>query len=186
MSIILAVANNATPHLLHVVKPMHSNQLANVSRKLCGMLKDVFKTTKQSITFDSENKLSLMNLKFSCDVPMGNIRKTVLDFETSEAIDLTIIGTHGIRGLKELVIGTKAMEILHYSSQTLMTIPTDYKTNTIERVLYPIRNAKGASQKIDYINPFFTNKLQQTHLLGIYHAHHDDEIYDVTNTLKDI
>jgi len=186
IALLIAAENKAKLHIVHVTKAMDLHQFANVNRKVIGMLKDSVESVRKALNENSEIIIDILSLEINYEVKMGPIGKKIREFEMTEEIDLTIIGTHGIYGLKEMIAGTTAMEILKYTSRPVITIPKEFKKKRFESVLYPIRNILGTSEKFQYLTSFFETNNLRIHLLTIYSINNEKDAYALTNKMKEL
>ncbi|GEP51031.1 hypothetical protein FNO01nite_17030 [Flavobacterium noncentrifugens] len=186
MAVRIAVANKAQLNIIHVIKPMKLEQFANVHQKVVAMLKSVVTRTISDMTKESSDKIEIVTMTINFEVEMGDVGAIINEFEKSSKIDLTIIGTHGVRSLQEMWSGTTAMEILKHTSCPALTIPCEFKNTTIDSVLYPIRNTDGYATKLDYLIPFSIRSKLKLHLVAIYKVSDVDEVYGLTNKLKEV
>ena len=66
----------------------------------------------------------------------------ILDYAEKNEIDLIVMGTHGRRGLKHLLLGSVAEEVVRLSASPVLTIHEQKEpipfTSTMERILVPV------------------------------------------------
>jgi universal stress protein A len=115
----LAQQFNAELHLLHV----HTEPLLNVSPPIAGFLPPGYQ--------DEVNKgLQAELAKLAQDVGVTVVRKLlegnavteVIRYANDNRIDLIVIGTHGRTGLKHLLIGSVAENVVRNASCPVLTI----------------------------------------------------------------
>jgi len=186
MGIRFTLANRAELHVIHVIKSMELKQFANVRKKVLDMLKGAVKRTIKEMAKSDDEKIDIVTLLINFEVNMGTVGTAIAEFEKEFEIDLTIIGTHGVKSIKEVIAGTTAMDILKHTSCPALTIPLEFKKHTIASVLYPIRNTDGYATKLDYLIPFTVQSNLAIHLLAIYNVSHNEEIYALTDKLKEV
>jgi nucleotide-binding universal stress UspA family protein len=61
----------------------------------------------------------------------------VLDYAEQEGIDLVVMGTHGRRGLRRVVLGSVAEDVLHRTDLPVLVVPEAAPRRTPRRVLAP-------------------------------------------------
>ena len=102
--------------LLHVVEPVSyageygylslENQATEASKEL----------EKLKATFSSEN------LEIECVTRIGRAFKEVTEFADEKIIDLLVISTHGYTGLKHVLMGSVAEQIVRYATCPVLTV----------------------------------------------------------------
>ena len=66
------------------------------------------------------------------------------------------------------------MNILKYSSATVITIPKEFKGSQFESILYPVRKTDHVFDKFSFLAPFPKKKEFRIHLLTIYDNSEED------------
>jgi len=65
----------------------------------------------------------------------------VIEYAEEQAVDLVVMGTHGRRGLKRMLVGSVAEEVVHEASCSVMTVREKQQTPnqpSIDRILVPV------------------------------------------------
>jgi nucleotide-binding universal stress UspA family protein len=89
-----------------------------------------FNATRERIRDESikylanvESKLVSEGIKVRAELLMGNRPAEIIsDYARNNGIDLIIISTHGYTGLKKLILGSVALEVLHNSHAPVLLI----------------------------------------------------------------
>jgi len=89
-----------------------------------------FNATRERIRNDSikyladvEARLSSEGIKVKTEILMGRRpAETISDYAQNNGIDLIIICTHGYTGLKKLMFGSVALEVLHNSQAPVLLV----------------------------------------------------------------
>lgn len=67
----------------------------------------------------------------------GLASRAILDYATHEDIDLVVMGTHGRRGLKRVMLGSVTEEVLQRSEVPVLVVPPGTGEDTVTHVLAP-------------------------------------------------
>jgi nucleotide-binding universal stress UspA family protein len=65
----------------------------------------------------------------------------VIEYAEAQAVDLVVMGTHGRRGIKRMLVGSVAEEVVHEASCSVMTVREKQQTPnhpSIDRILVPV------------------------------------------------
>lgn len=67
----------------------------------------------------------------------GLASHTILDYATHEDMDLVVMGTHGRRGIKRVMLGSVTEEVLQRSDLPVLVVPPGTGEDTVTHVLAP-------------------------------------------------
>ncbi len=67
----------------------------------------------------------------------GLASRTILDYATHEGMDLVVMGTHGRRGIKRVMLGSVTEEVLQRSDLPVLVVPPGTGEDTVTHVLAP-------------------------------------------------
>jgi nucleotide-binding universal stress UspA family protein len=57
-------------------------------------------------------------------VEVGNPAEIIMDFAKRSGVDLIVMSTHGRKGVKHMLLGSVAEEVIRYSPVPVMTVPS--------------------------------------------------------------
>lgn len=85
----------------------------------------------------------------------GDARVTILDYAISSGADLIVMGTHGRRGFKRLLLGSVTETVLREASCPVLTVPPHApaaasEEATFKRILCPIDFSPSALQALGF------------------------------------
>ncbi|WP_158728815.1 universal stress protein [Flavobacterium sp. I-STPA6A] len=136
-----------------------------------------------------KHEMSIVNntvLKVVSSVEVGLIDSVIEEYEKKNNIDITVIGTHGITGYDETVLGSTAMTIIKKSSCPVLSIPPFFGKTSFKSILFPVRFVEGIEEKYDYVKPIIEKNEASIHLLGVFEPENNEEIYPITEELQNI
>jgi nucleotide-binding universal stress UspA family protein len=77
----------------------------------------------------------------------------ILDYAEEDGADLIVIGSHGRRGIRRLLLGSVAEEVLREAACPVLIVREDAKRSTeaeVKRILVPIDFSKQTALALDY------------------------------------
>ena len=75
--------------------------------------------------------------KVSSFVEFGGATPTIREFISTKKIDLIIMGTHGVSGLKEFFVGSNTEKIVRTSNVPVISIKGSVKYSSIKNIVFP-------------------------------------------------
>jgi nucleotide-binding universal stress UspA family protein len=100
----------------------------------------------------------------------------ILDYATEKGIDLVVMGTHGRRGLRRLLLGSVAEEVVRLAPCPVLTVPEREQgasPDEIERIVVPVDFSEHAKLALAYAVELADAYGAQLHLLHVI----DEVIY---------
>jgi len=88
-------------------------------------------------------------------VERGTVREVVMEMVQQKGIDLLVIGTHGRKGFKKLVLGSMAEELFRGSACPVLTVgPSSAPPRKIQRVLFATDFGPSSVRALPYAIDF--------------------------------
>jgi nucleotide-binding universal stress UspA family protein len=134
----LAEQSKGEVHLVNVIELpiMHDTVLMPVLTFEETLLEELQqKVEKQFQKLSS--KYGSENVKVRSKVLFGSTAHMILDYITSEKIDLVVMGTHGARGVREYLIGSNAEKFVRRSTVPVLAIKKYVKVSSIRNIVFP-------------------------------------------------
>jgi nucleotide-binding universal stress UspA family protein len=134
----LAEQSKGEVHLVNVIELpiMHDTVLMPVLTFEETLLKELQqKVEKQFQKLSSKHGSE--NVKVRSKVLFGSTAHMILDYITSEKIDLVVMGTHGARGVREYLIGSNADNFVRRSTVPVLAIKKYVKVSSIRNIVFP-------------------------------------------------
>jgi nucleotide-binding universal stress UspA family protein len=101
---------------------------------------------------------------------------TILEYAAENEIDLVVMGTHGRRGLRRLLLGSVAEEVVRLAPCPVLTVPERQDgraVDAVERIVVPVDFSEHAKLALAYANHLATQYAAVLHLVHIV----DEVIY---------
>ncbi|MEO6548439.1 MAG: universal stress protein [Ferruginibacter sp.] len=112
-----------------------------------------------------------------CDVisVSGAVSMQIAQISREQNVDIIVLGTHGLSGYKEHVIGSNAFNIIKNAGCPVLTIPENRKYESFKNILFPVRPVAHALQKYDFIQQMVKKDEATLKVLGLS-TNGDDDI----------
>jgi nucleotide-binding universal stress UspA family protein len=95
----------------------------------------------------------------------------ILEYADAEDIDLIVMGTHGRRGVKHLLLGSVAEEVVHRASCPVLCVRHEegpaYEARPIQRILVPLDFSNYAAPLLEAAKEMAGRYGAQLHLLHV-------------------
>lgn len=166
VAITTAKREQAILHLLHVVVPKctHTSfdrrpdvwqELEKKNKKGLGKLAAALEK-QYKITVKSHTSISYIHAA-----------ECIERLAEELAIDLIIMGTHGLSGTRELFMGSNTYAVIKNVSCSVLVIPAHYKKHSFRNILLPIRRLAEIEDKFKIIDHFFLSSCTRVEFLGV-------------------
>lgn len=166
-AIAMAKRHDAAILLLHVIE----------TSALLGFPGDgsVYGETVQALTEKSEQELQCLqhSIKERSMVPCeaitmtGVVCSSIIKICACHQADLIVMGTHGVSGFKELIMGSNAFSVIKNSNFPVLTIPPEKKWESFRRILFPVRPIPYALEKYDFVRKIIRKNKATIKILGL-------------------
>jgi nucleotide-binding universal stress UspA family protein len=117
-------------------------------------------------------------------VEPGNPAYYICTVAAEEMADLIIMATHGASGFREFFIGSNAYKVVKHAPCPVLTIPGNYKKDTFERILFPIRDISGIEEKYEVVKTLLLQSNTSLDVTGIVDKNRPDQITKISNSLS--
>lgn len=164
----IAAKANGTVHLLHVIElpVLYDTVLMpalNFEQALLKELKEKTETEFEKI----REKYTAEGVKVLTKVIFGSPSKMILEYTKDESIDLIVMGSHGVSGLREIFVGSNAERIVRSSLVPVLVIKQYYK-GPVKNIVFPndldTEDQENLILKVKELQNFFKARL---HLLWV-------------------
>lgn len=127
----LAAAHDSTVHVLYVADTTQDSVV-----QVQGNVIDVLEREGEKVVQRAAEKASERQVDTITEVLQGQPYATIVEYASSRAVDLTVMSTHGRRGLERFLLGSTTERVVRRSEVPVLTIqPTD-----TGRITYPYQD----------------------------------------------
>jgi len=134
---------------------------------------------KEIIRVEQELKIKIEKMKFKLNekfpavaietcIDKGAETRQIISYSEKNKIDLIIMGTNGASGLKEVIMGSVTVDIIAKSKCPVLTVPSNYKHKSIQKMLMPTNYALHDLIALKFLFQFSVTKNAAIHFLHIH------------------
>jgi nucleotide-binding universal stress UspA family protein len=134
----LEKASKAEVHMLHVVELpiLHDTVLMPVLSFEEDKLQDLRKNAESK--FDQVvKKNAASEVRIKTKVEFGAPSRMILDYINKNDIDLVVMGTKGVTGMREIFIGSNTEKIVRASGVPVIAVKDDVRPREIRNIVFP-------------------------------------------------
>ena len=122
--------------LIHIVKK--ESEIADAEKKISDSVKD---------------KFADVNVKPKIFVKAGNIFTTITELTTEIKARMTVMGTHGIKGMQK-ILGSWALKVIAGSKSPFIVVQDSPQKDTLKNIVLPITFRKENKECVNWANYF--------------------------------
>jgi nucleotide-binding universal stress UspA family protein len=108
-------------------------------------LREIAEEKLSAISNDLENSSAIKVRYF---ITSGKVAPELLKLADENTVDLIVMGTHGVSGFEEFILGSNAARIVLESKIPVITIQQDAVNVDYSTILLPIDNGLGSREKV--------------------------------------
>lgn len=97
----------------------------------------------------------------------GKISYEIMDLATSESTDLIMMGTHGAKGLEEILIGSNAQQIVSRAPCPVITFQQEKRNPGFSNIVLPIDRSRHSREKVSVAISLAQTCHSKIHILGL-------------------
>ncbi len=174
-SVQLAKRFDAALHLFHVLV-VHDVDPGNAAHPLPNM-EELYRALEENAELELQRAVELEDVALRTSQRRGiSAGAGILEYAEEHDVDLIVMATHGRRGLKRLLLGSVAEEIVRLAPCPVMTIPECHESPpepAAESILVPVDFSSHAGVALRYASELATLYGARLHLLHVV----DEVIY---------
>ena len=163
--LIHVVENNGT-HFMVVPEAKDSslpvNEIEEVAEDLLGNLSE---SIKNSTGIDADTFVS-----------EGSIEDEIFKYSNENEIDLIIMGTHGISGYKEFLMGSNAQRVVTLSDIPVLTMGKGISSKGFKSILLPFDDSMHSREKLNIAAEFAELFGSEIHILELPETKNESEL----------
>lgn len=165
----MAKLHKAEIHLLHVIE---SYSFTSAISHAFGKSQSEFEEKIESSAnerlqqlADSLHHDSGMSVTFTAEV--GKIYKRIVSFAEEWQASLIIMGTHGVSGFQELLVGSNTFRVVMASPCPVLSVQTHSTRVGFKNIILPIDNSQSSRQKVKHALELAKHYNSVVHVLGL-------------------
>lgn len=175
----MAKRQEATLFLIHVVSTTTGIAFPEGVAVVDMAYYDLIESNKKNIEQLSATITSEHGIDCQSRVISGAVCPTVVEEASRLRVDLIVMGTHGVSGLREFFIGSNAYAIIKLAQCPVLTIPPHKKWERFKKILFPVRPATNALAKYEYARQIIHQSNAKLIVMGLleYESKQDFETF---------
>lgn len=108
-------------------------------------------------------------------ISMGHTQETIIETAKNVGSDIIVMGTHGVKGVKEFIIGSNVYGVIESAHCAVLSIPQTVKVRGFNHILFPVRNIPNALEKFKFFKRFVEGSSAKLTLFGISETDESDK-----------
>lgn len=129
----LAKDFDARLHIINTYQIPYATSVPNVYNLLEALKKNSIDDLNKCVNGIKSNP-DYNNLNITHDAISGDLINAIAEIESNHSIDLIVLGTKGASGIKEILIGSNAEQVVYHSKSSVLVVPnqtTEFSFNNI-------------------------------------------------------
>ncbi|NCA77559.1 MAG: universal stress protein [Alphaproteobacteria bacterium] len=179
VAIAIAKRQRAKIILLHVIDNYAYLQPSEVFLHEIRIMPDIKSHHEESMKELAGKISEQIEIDVDVQVEEGSPADVICRVAAKKQINLIVMGTHGMSGLRKFFIGSESSRVIKNSFCPVLTIPGNWQKTDFEKVLYPVRIASRAVEKYFYARPIIEKNNSKVTLLGLAEQQNSAELEEV-------
>jgi nucleotide-binding universal stress UspA family protein len=125
-------------------------------------------------------------MKINCLVEVGKAYKVILATAKKYKADIIYMGTHGVSGFREFVIGSNTFRVVSEATCPVLSIQSKVEGNGFKNILLPFRDKPHSREGVDYALDLAKMYGSKIHILGINTDPADTEMQKIVQEAEQI
>lgn len=169
-----SLANNTDSSilLLHVVEDPHVVSFNTMGQSQYDSMENVYviklieKTKEKLQAIIDDPKFSDIDISYKVDI--GNSYSSIIEHIASHQASLIIMGTKGVGGLEEILIGSVTDKVVRHASCPVITVKKCQDLTQIKNIVFATDLKEDQSQIIDALKKLQTYFGAKLHIIKVY------------------
>jgi nucleotide-binding universal stress UspA family protein len=147
-AVFMAKLLKADIHLLHIIETVSFTSAFGAA----------FGSSDKKIETESHKKLEEIahdihvknGITVKCFSEVGRIYRKIVEVAKRDAVDMIIMGTHGVSGYKKFNVGTNTSKVVEEAPCPVLSVQTHSKRIGFKKIVLPIDDTPTSRQKVNY------------------------------------
>ncbi len=152
LAVDMAHVSSAELHLLHVIELpiMHDDVLTPMPSFDETLLKELSERAEEKFTALKKD-FSKEHLFITSKIEYGPIVPSILDYLESQKISLIVMGTKGVSGLEEVLIGSTAEKVVRNASCPVIAVKRQISISELQHIVFPNSMEEGQEDLLMHV-----------------------------------
>lgn len=154
-AIYMAKLTKATLTLLHVAEtvfPMDLNASEHYAVTINNLSEHEQEVFKRAAEYLKKLKTKLHNeseVEVNTIATAGWVKDEILDTAEKIKADIIVMGTHGVKGFKEFILGSNTFRVVNEADIPVISVQKHTETPGFKKILVPFRDKPHSREKVD-------------------------------------
>ncbi len=171
----LCKQHQAVLHLIHVVENRYITVKPAMGTELSSILSSIDQQSREQLYNIYESVMRKHNIAIQIHMPTGIPFDEICKAAAEMPIDLVVMGSHGISGIRDFFIGTTAYSVIKNTTKPVLTIPVDFTANRFSNILFPVRPGQPVLEKYQLAEAFISSQNTALHIAVLYPKNGDED-----------
>lgn len=172
----LAKLHDAKITLLNIVEANYYQLNLDYNPIEMGIIDDSVEKSMNKLKLIADKLIENEGLNMAFEAIPGIINNAIYRRSSQLEVDLIVMGTHGISGIKEFILGSNTYGVVEIATCPVLLIPKQCHVNKFENVLFPVRDIPNALEKYDFLRKIIRKNNTHLNVLGVGYASKPDSI----------
>ncbi|MEI6817074.1 MAG: universal stress protein [Bacteroidota bacterium] len=166
-AVFMAKIYKAEITLLHVIETMIYTSAITFPDAGHDLASVIETKAKEKLNEFATNLQEKEGIKINCLVETGRIYKSIVEIAETIKADMIIMGTHGVSGFREFVVGSNAFRVITESPCPTISVQTHITQVGFHSVVLPIDDSLASRQKVSYAADIALKYNAKIHIAGL-------------------
>jgi nucleotide-binding universal stress UspA family protein len=179
VAVAIATRQNAEIDILHVIGESNYLPPSDIFLPDVRVTDDIATTIGDLLVDYSEKLQNDTGIKVNGKILFGIPSDQICQYAKLNSSSLIVMGTHGVTGFREFIIGSEAYNVVKYAQCPVLTVPGNWNRTEFKKILFPIRLVPGANEKYSFIQPIIKKNNAELFILGLQEKESPDKISEL-------
>lgn len=172
----LAKVHDAKITLLNIVEASYYQLNLDYNLTDLAVINDSVESSMKQLKAIADKIIEKHKVEVNFEAVPGIINNAIYRRSSQLEVDLIVMGTHGIRGIKEFILGSNTYGVVEIATCPVLVIPQQCHINKFENVLFPVRDIPNALEKYNFLRKIIRKNNTHLNVLGVGYANKPDNI----------
>lgn len=154
-AVYMAKLNKATVTLVHTVESLYGNTLpenyyVTAVNNAAVYEKELYEKAKQHLEALAAKTEKKGKIKVVAVAGKGWVKEHILETERKIKADIIVMGTHGVKGFREFIIGSNTFRVINEAKCPVLSVQKTSITPTFKNILMAFRDKPHSREKVNY------------------------------------
>lgn len=180
LGVAIAKRQGAEITLLHVVDRLTLLPPAELFMPNVQLIPELTRKLENKLAKLANEIITESGVKTNSKVIIGTPSDKICRFAKNEKFSLIVMGTHGVSGIREFLIGSETYRVVSNAATPVLSVPANWHKTDFQKVLFPIRLIPESIDKYFFSRPIIEKNNSELTLLGLSEKKSPDKLPEIT------